>query len=130
MLLSDRKVQTAKPSSKRYSLSDGDGLSLVVYPAGGKYWQFRFTIGDDRREMSFGTYPEVSLAEARSKRLAARSSVAAGDDPNQEIAKPDTFAKVAREYMERQIAGGLAARTISSVCQLGVGAWHTQSKIA
>lgn len=113
MLLSDRKVQTAKPGSKRYSMSDGDGLSLVVYPAGGKYWRFRFTIGDDRREMSFGTYPEVPLAEARSKRMAARSSVAAGDDPNQEIAKPDTFGEVAREYMERQIAGGLAAQTIS-----------------
>ena len=96
MLLPDRKVQSARPSANRHSISDGDGLSLVVYPAGGKYWRFRFTMGQERREMSFGTYPEVPLAEARSRRAKARSSVAAGSDPNQEIAKPSTFGEVAR----------------------------------
>ncbi len=45
--------------------------------------------------MSFGIYPEVPLAEARSRRAKARSSVAAGSDPNQELAKPNTFGEIA-----------------------------------
>ena len=67
-------------------MSDGDGLSLVVFPTGGKYWRFRFAVGEDRREMSFGTHPEVPLAEAKSRRMIGRSSVAAGLDPNKRAA--------------------------------------------
>ena len=81
MALSDTAVRKAKPNKKSYTLSDTDGLSLHVAPEGYKNWHFRFTWLGVRCRISFGTYPEISLKEARQLRDDARSLVAKGIDP-------------------------------------------------
>lgn len=68
MLLTDKAVKAAKPTEKQYKLPDGKGLFLLVLPTGGKYWHFRSKVGGKEKLLSFGTYPEISLAEAREKR--------------------------------------------------------------
>lgn len=107
MLLSDVKVKSAKPKDKQYKLPDGKGLFLLVLPSGGKYWHFRSKAGGKEKLMSFGTYPEVSLAAARDKRDEARKQIASGVTPAdvrkaqksaRDEAEANSFEVIAREW--------------------------------
>ncbi|MBN8542827.1 MAG: integrase arm-type DNA-binding domain-containing protein [Alphaproteobacteria bacterium] len=82
MFLSETAVRNAKPKSKLYRLKDGDGLFLQVHPSKAKYWRLRYFFYGKENVLALGTYPEVSLAEAREKRLQARKLLASGIDPN------------------------------------------------
>lgn len=106
MALSDTKIRNAKPKSKQYKLFDGDGLFLLVSPGGGKWWRFKYRFGGKEKLLSLGTYPEVSLSQARERRFEARKHVANGADPSQ-IRKAEkasfesgdnTFEVIAREW--------------------------------
>ena len=55
------KVRIKKPGRH----GDGGGLFFRVLPGEKAYWVYRYRIGGQEREMSLGTYPEISLAEAR-----------------------------------------------------------------
>ncbi|OEI84478.1 integrase arm-type DNA-binding domain-containing protein [Brucella sp. BO3] len=80
-------------------------------PAGSKVWRFRYRFAGKPKVLSFDSYPEVSLAEARQLRDEARKLVKAGKDPAVERRKlkagppdPDanTFERVARDWFELQ----------------------------
>jgi hypothetical protein len=71
MALSDAKTRNAKPKQKSYKLSDANGLYLLVVPAGGKYWRFDYRYDVKRKTLALGTYPAVSLLQARGKTLEA-----------------------------------------------------------
>ncbi len=81
MLLTNLDVRNAKPKDKIYRLKDGAGLFLQVEPNGGQYWRLRYFFAGKERMLALGRYPEVSLSDARDKRLAARKLVANGTDP-------------------------------------------------
>ncbi len=65
--LSDRQLKTVKAKDKDYVLSDGDGLQLRVRSNGSMLWNFNYRdpITKNRINMGLGTYPELSLANAR-----------------------------------------------------------------
>ena len=73
MALTDVAVRQARPTGKDYTLRDFDGLSLAVSAKGGKSWHFRYYWAARQKRMSLGTYPEVSLREARALRDEARA---------------------------------------------------------
>ena len=81
MPLTDTKARNAKPKSKQFKIFDTDGLFLLVSPAGGKWWRFKYRFGGKEKLLSLGTYPEVSLSQARERRDAARKQVADDIDP-------------------------------------------------
>jgi hypothetical protein len=83
--LTNTEVKQAKVKDKQYKLSDGDGLQLRVMPNGSKQWLLDYIkpISKKRTSMTFGKYPEVSLAEARKKRVAARELLAKDIDPKE-----------------------------------------------
>ena len=81
MALSDFTVRQAKVTGKDYTLSDFDGLSLAVSATGSKSWHFRYYWAASQKRMSLGTYPEVSLREAREARDQARTLLAKGINP-------------------------------------------------
>ena len=60
---------------------DGDGLYLHVAPTGTKSWVQRIVINEKRRDIGLGSYPTISLAQARSLAAANRSAVSEGRDP-------------------------------------------------
>ena len=106
--LTDIQVKKAKPKDKPYTLADGDGMYLEISPTGSKIWRmaYRQPNGKNTR-LTFGPYPEVSLLDARQKRLDARKQKAAGTDPaqarriaklNDATAQANTFEGVAREW--------------------------------
>ncbi|MDH0625861.1 integrase arm-type DNA-binding domain-containing protein, partial [Pseudomonas chengduensis] len=81
MALSNFAVRRAKTTGKNYTLPDVLGLSLSVTAAGGKSWHFRYYWLKQSKRMSLGTYPEVTLLEARALRDEARALVAKGINP-------------------------------------------------
>ncbi|HGY3714694.1 TPA: tyrosine-type recombinase/integrase [Citrobacter gillenii] len=92
MPLNARQVETAKPKDKIYKLADGGGLYLQVNVNGSKYWRMKYRFSGKEKKLSFGTYPDVSLADARAKRDEARKVLAAGNDPG-EVKKAEQLAK-------------------------------------
>lgn len=83
MALTDTAARQAKPKEKAYTLPDSLGLSLYVANSGIKSWHFRFTWLGKQARISFGTYPETGLKEARSRRDEAREDIARGVDPRE-----------------------------------------------
>lgn len=61
--------------------SDGANLLLVVRESGAKSWLWRGQANGKRRDIGLGTYPDVSLADARDKAAVTRKQLRAGDDP-------------------------------------------------
>ena len=68
-----------KPGS--YTVGGVQGLRLVI-KGNSKSWAFKMTMPDGSHpDMGLGTYPKLSLAEAREKAQAIRERVKAGRDP-------------------------------------------------
>src|SRR5258708_7038711 len=93
-------------------LHDGGGLYLRISATGAKSWVFRFQRGGKRRDMGLGAYPDLSLAEARSRAAGHRQQHQDGIDPldakvadrqAQRIleAKGRSFREVAEEFITR-----------------------------
>ncbi|WP_029149179.1 integrase arm-type DNA-binding domain-containing protein [Methylophilus sp. 5] len=83
MPLSDTALRNAKPKDADYTITDGLGLSVLISSKGGKWWRFRYRYLGKPKLLSLGTYPEISLQQARARRDEARALVADGIDPSQ-----------------------------------------------
>lgn len=76
--LGELQVKNAKAT-----VFDGDGLYLYVSPSGGKLWRFKYRFAGKAKLLSFGSFPEVTLQEARRRRDEARRLVANNTDPGE-----------------------------------------------
>jgi hypothetical protein len=83
MPLTDTAIKKAKPEAKHRKLYDERGLFLLISPKGGKWWRFKYLFDGKEKLLSLGTYPDVSLKDARERRDEARKQVAAGIDPGE-----------------------------------------------
>jgi integrase len=121
MALTDTAVRSAKPKEKPYKVTDAQGLYLLVNPKGSKLWRVKYRMNGVERKLSLGSYPEITLAEARAARDAARKQLAHAVDPN--IAKrqarieasvraSNSFASVAEDLIEKKGKEGLAQATL------------------
>lgn len=111
MPLTDTFVKTAKPDPAKTAgskFADGYGLFLLVKDAG-KYWRMAYRFAGKQKTLALGTYPSVTLAQARKRREEARAQLAAGIDPGvikqaQKVIKAsaagNTFEAIAREFHE------------------------------
>ena len=113
-MLTDVQIRKAKPAEKPFKLADGGGLHLMVTPAGGKLWRYRYGFAGKEKLLSLGTYPDTSLADARAARDEAKASLRAGRDPSQvkrqrklilRQESAETFESLAREWHELQRPG-------------------------
>ncbi len=124
--LSELKVRTAKPQKRTYKIFDGGGLFLLVTPPGGKLWHLKYRFVKKEKKLAFGSYPEISLADARQRRDEARKQLAHGVDPGavrkaQKQAKTEeteTFEVIAREWhtkFTRTWTAGHAGKILSAL---------------
>lgn len=79
--LSATEVKNAKGGAKVRKLADGGGLTLVI-KGDSKYWWLRYRFAGKERTLSLGTYPQVSLADARMARDEAKKLLQQNIDPN------------------------------------------------
>ncbi|MCD6055212.1 MAG: integrase, partial [Gammaproteobacteria bacterium] len=82
MKLKDTMLRRVKPAAKTLKLFDGGGLYLQITPQGGKRWRLKYYFENKEKCLSLGTYPEVSLKEARCQRDEMRKLLARGIDPS------------------------------------------------
>lgn len=131
MAITDTAARQAKPKDKAYTLPDALGLSLFIAPSGIKSWHFRFTWLGKQVRISFGTYPDTGLKEARARRDEAREDIARGIDPRESRkekkaglieANARTFRKIYDEWLafrKGSISPG-TYRIISNAMELDV----------
>ncbi len=86
-MLTDAKIKAAKAKEAAYKLADANQLFLHVTPAGGKHWRMNYTFGRNaagkpaQKTLSFGSYPVMTLLEARQRRDEAKAMLREGRDP-------------------------------------------------
>ena len=97
-LLTATKVKAAGPGKYH----DGDGLPLRVTKTGSKSWFLRLTVDGRRRDMGLGSWPEVSLVDARRKALEHRTAAVDGRDPVADNRRRDApvFREAARAVLD------------------------------
>ncbi|MDR2013831.1 MAG: integrase arm-type DNA-binding domain-containing protein [Rhodanobacter sp.] len=121
-MLTEAAIKNAKPgiiakgtrkgerTDKPYKLADAGGLYLEVQPGGGKWWRLKYRFTGVEKRLSFGVYPDVSLADARARRDESRKLLADGVDPSaaRKAAKAagvelaaNSFETVAREWFAK-----------------------------
>lgn len=83
--LTNTEIKNSKPKERDYTLSDGNGLSLVIKTNSKKNWIFRYLnpITNKRNRTSLGNYPNVTLKQARDKTLEYHNLISGGIDPVQ-----------------------------------------------
>ena len=136
MALKDNEVRAAKPDVKPIRRADGKGLYVEIFPNGSKLWRLKYRIAGKEKRLALGAYPEVSLADARKRRDAARSQIAEGIDPSLErkrrksaalIGLQNSFEAIANEYIakmekEHRAPATLAkARWFAALLQPAIG---------
>lgn len=99
--LTDTACRNAKPRAKAYKLADGGGLHLLVQPGGSKLWRQAYRFAGAQRTLSHGSYPVLTLGDARDLRDGVRRQLAFGIDPAgaKPSISPVTFEAVAREWL-------------------------------
>lgn len=109
MPLSDTAIRSARPGARPVKLSDGGGLYLLLTPTGSRLWRMKYRFAGKEKLLALGTYPTVTLKDARDRREEARKKLAAGYDPSearkaQKRADKDkaanSFEVVAREWFQ------------------------------
>lgn len=111
-MLIDTAIKNAKPNAdKAYKLKPSDnGMYVLIHPNGSKYFRLDYRFNDKRKTLALGTYPEISLKQAREKRDIAKKQIAEGIDPNFERkmkklgVTENSFEVIAREWYAKNIS--------------------------
>jgi integrase len=118
MPLSDAACRNATSGGKPVKISDGRGLYLLVQPTGAKLWRLAYRFGGKQKTLALGTYPVVSLSEARKRREMAKDQLASGIDPSHakkeakkaaRMEAAGSFESVAREWFAARKASWSSA---------------------
>lgn len=132
-MLSDTRLRTLKPRAVLYRVADADGLCVEVTPQGSRLWRFRYRFHGKAKMISLGSYPAVTLANARLARDSARALLRDGRDPSTERregrlaaaeSSANTFQEVGWEWLEKQKARMAPATYSKTEWLLGLSYSH------
>src|SRR5438874_5816919 len=97
-------VKPPKQGQVDYFDAKPPGVGLRLSNSGRKTWFVMYRTGGRLRRLTLGTYPALSLADARNQATSAKRAAAQGEDPalqKQSARIAPTIADVAAQYMER-----------------------------
>ena len=111
-MLTELQCKQVKPKDKVYTLSDGRGLMLAIYPNGSKYWILRLRVNKKEKRTSLGLYPDIPLKTARDKAYEYKKNLA-------DVAAPKSplFADIAEEWLQIRIIPDKVKTYIESIEQ-------------
>ena len=114
-----------------YSDAKTPGLVMRVSQGGSKTWLLRYRASGSHRRFKLGTYPALSLAEARKEATKARARVLGGHDPQRErdkaraAAKPLALGEAITEYDKRHLqslnSGAIVRRQLEMYLKPALG---------
>jgi len=114
MPLTDAKLRSLKPEAKPRKFADFEGLYILVTPNGSRLWRLAYRFAAKQKLLALGSYPDLSLREARKAKDAARDLLSQGLDPAHErklakgrmkIAAGHTFHAVADDWFDSRRQG-------------------------
>lgn len=113
-------IRNAKPMSREekpngYKMDDGGGLYLMVLPSGTKSWRYDYSFSGKRKTLALGTFPALSLADARKKHLSAKQQLLEGNDPASD--KQTKKKELAAQALENAVTFGLVAEEWFKITQ-------------
>ncbi len=91
--ITDTQLRKLKPKDKDFTIADGNGLQLRVKSDGRKIWEIRYTLEGKPKQTTFGSYPAVSLKEARTQRDKLKQLIAQGINPSRQKKEAKAQAK-------------------------------------
>jgi integrase len=114
MTLTIKQAEKAKPKGKKYNLSAGKSLFLVISPSGGKHWKYRYRINGKSAEYTLkDSFPDLSIKEALEQVDILRKLVKQGVHPIaqemrekllKKISAKNTFKNVSEKWLEIKAA--------------------------
>lgn len=113
-MLTDKAIRALKPRERPYKTFDAKGLFLLVNPSGSRLWRYKYRFAQKEKSAAIGSYPEVSLADARTRLEELRRLLAYGIDPSsqkralkeaQTTAAANSFEIIALEWFDRKSSG-------------------------
>ena len=122
MKLTDSEIEALEIAPKAYKRADGRGLYLLVVPAGSKHWRMNYRFDGRQKTLAFGSWPVVTLEEAREKCIKAKRLLKQDIDPGgvrktirpgRKKSAPDSFNVIADEFLHKRRLDGLAETTLS-----------------
>lgn len=135
-MLNDAKIKAAKARDRDYKLGDSEQLYLHVSKAGGKHWRMNYTYGRNakgtpaQKTLALGSYPSMTLIEARAARDAAKAILREDKDPAVErrvaaqiktSSNANTFEVVALRWFE--LKSGWSVAKFREWCDAHDGKW-------
>ena len=124
MALTDAKIRALKSKEKTYKVSDFEGLYIQVTTKGTKLWKLKYRFQGKEGKLSLGRYPEISLKEARARKIEARTQLANVLNPaTVKREKKDealglsehTFNKVADQFVYKSEKDGKSESTLKKL---------------
>ena len=110
MKFTDRQIKSLKPKKTRYEVweDNGKGFGVRVAPTGRKSFIFLYRFQGTSRRMTFGNYPETSLADAHAAHAKSRQLLEQGNDPatveqdaKEESRRSPSVKRLVAEYIEK-----------------------------
>lgn len=101
-----RWIEAVKPPEKGqvdYFDTKPPGVGLRISNGGRKTWFVMYRSGERLRRLTLGTFPSLSLSDARSQAEAAKRAVALGEDPalqKQSVRIAPTVADLSAQYID------------------------------
>ena len=111
MALRKTNIDRLEIREKRYTVLDGNGLSIEVMPSGKKIWRLRFQHKGKQSTITLGEYPALGIKEARQAALLRRSDMITTPTghPGRE------FSYYARKWLARHIINKVAPVTSDTI---------------
>ncbi len=116
---------TARNPGRPEFLADGRGLYLRIGASGSKSWVFRYMLNGKSHDMGLGPFPEIGLADARSRCMTQRRLKLDGIDPlatrhaarvaaRLADAKAMSFRQCAEAYIKSHKAGWRSPKSLAA----------------
>jgi integrase len=129
MSFTEAFLRRLEPRTKRYMLADSHGLSIEVMTSGEKVWRMSYRHNGKQRKATLGSFPAITLKEAREIRNSAKLKLAEGIDPfrrasgkrvrtDDELLGPEpatTWRVVCGEYLRKRQVEGAKPRTVQKI---------------
>jgi len=110
MKFTDRQIKALKPKKERYEVweTNGKGFGVRVSSTGRKSFIFLYKFQGTSRRITFGNYPEMSLADAHAAHAKSRQLLEQGSDPatveqdeKEESRRSPSVKRLVAEYIEK-----------------------------
>ncbi len=122
--LTDLAIRKTKATEKLRKLSDGKGLQLWITSKNGRYWRWEYRFLGKRKLLAIGTYPEITVEQARQAADMARNQLRENIDPSKakqakkaalKLTAENTFSKIAARLINKKRKEGRAEITLQKM---------------